>query len=83
MSCGVGLRRCLDLALLWLWHRPVATAPNGPPAWEPPYAAAVALKRPKTKDKNSRQANLLQVSGESGGAGFICGQEMSRGESSV
>ena len=29
-SCGVGCRRNLDLALLWLWHRQVATAPIGP-----------------------------------------------------
>ena len=26
MSCGVGYRHGWDLALLWLWHRPVATA---------------------------------------------------------
>ena len=47
MSCGLGLRRGSDLALLWLWCRPAATAPIGPLAWEPPYAASVALKRPK------------------------------------
>ena len=28
-----------DPALLWLWHRPAATAPIRPLAWEPPYAA--------------------------------------------
>ena len=27
MSCGVGCRIGLDLALLWLWCRPAATAP--------------------------------------------------------
>ena len=27
-----------DLALLWLWHRPAATAPIRPLAWEPPHA---------------------------------------------
>ena len=26
MSCGVGHRPALDLAWLWLWHRPAATA---------------------------------------------------------
>ena len=26
VSCDVGHRSGLDLALLWLWHRPVATA---------------------------------------------------------
>ena len=34
----------LDLALLWLWHRPVATALIQPLAWEPPYATGTALK---------------------------------------
>ena len=27
MSCGVGLRRGSDLALLWLWCRPAVAAP--------------------------------------------------------
>uniref|UniRef100_A0A8D0Z604 Glycine cleavage system H protein n=1 Tax=Sus scrofa TaxID=9823 RepID=A0A8D0Z604_PIG len=30
MSCGVGCRHGSDPALLWLWHRPVATAPIRP-----------------------------------------------------
>ena len=53
MGCGVGHRHGSDLALLWLWHRPVATAPIGPLAWEPPCAAGAALKRQKKK-KNSK-----------------------------
>ena len=32
VSCGVGLRRGSDLALLCLWRRPVATAPIGLPS---------------------------------------------------
>ena len=51
MSYGVGCRCGLDLELLWLWHRPAATALTGPLAWEPPYAVGVALKRQKTKKK--------------------------------
>ena len=52
MSCGVGRRCSTDLALLWLWHRPVATAPIRPLAWELPYAAGVALeKKGKKKDE--------------------------------
>ena len=43
MSCGVGRRLGSDLALLWLWCRPAASAPIGPLAWEPLYAI-VALK---------------------------------------
>ena len=38
-----------DPALLWLWHRPAATTPIRPLAWEPPYAADAVLKRQKTK----------------------------------
>ena len=53
MSCGVGCRPGLDPVLLWLWRRPVATAPISPLAWEPPYAAGVALKRKKKKKKES------------------------------
>ena len=33
VSRGVGCRLGSDLALLWLWRRPVATAPVGPLAW--------------------------------------------------
>ena len=49
MSCGVGCRLGSDLALLWLWRRPAATAPIRPLAWEPAYAVGVALTRPKKK----------------------------------
>ena len=47
MSCGIGRRRSLDLAWLWLWHRPTAAAPIRPLAWELPYAAGAALKKKK------------------------------------
>ena len=57
MSCGVGRRRGSDLALLWLWRRPVATAPIGPLAWEPPHAAGVALEKAK-KQKTKNKTNL-------------------------
>ena len=45
VSCGVGHRCGLDLALLWLWFRPAATAPIQPLPWEPPYTVGAALKR--------------------------------------
>ena len=51
MSCDVGRRRGSDLALLWLWHRPVATAPIRPLSWEPPYAAGAALGKAKRQKK--------------------------------
>ena len=50
VSCGVGHRWGLDLALLWLWLRP-AVALIRPLAWEPPYAMDVALKKSKKKKR--------------------------------
>ena len=47
MSCGADHRYNSDLAVLWLWHRPAATAPIQPLAWELPYAAGKALKDKK------------------------------------
>ena len=52
MSCGVGGRRGLNLALLWLWHRPASVAPNRPLSWEPPYTLSAALKRKKDPKKS-------------------------------
>ena len=51
MSYGVGHRHGLDPVLLWLWYRPVATAPIRPLDWEPPYAMGAALERQKDKKK--------------------------------
>ena len=50
MSCGVGRRRGSDSVLLWLWHRPVATALIRPLAGQLPYAECVALKRQEKKN---------------------------------
>ena len=55
MSCSVGCRRGSDPMLLWLWHRPAATALIGPLGWEPPYAAGEALKRQKTKQNKTKK----------------------------
>ena len=55
MSYGVGRRQGLDLALLWLWHRPAAVAPIRPLAWEPPYAEGVALKKDKRQKHNDNK----------------------------
>ena len=41
--------------LLWLWHRPAATTLIGPLAWEPPYAAGVALEMAKRQNKNKNK----------------------------
>ena len=45
MSCGVGHRHGLDLALLWLCCRPAAVVLIQPLAWEPPYGGDMALKK--------------------------------------
>ena len=59
MSCGVGHRHGSTPTLLWLWHRPAATALTGPLAWEPPYAAgAVLAKTKKKKEKKNLQVNF-------------------------
>ena len=60
MSCGVGCRRGSDPALLWLWRRPVATAPIQPLPWEPPYATGAAQEiatttTTTTKDKRQKK----------------------------
>ena len=62
-SWGVGCRHSLDLAFLWLWCRPVATAPIRPLAWEPPYASGAALekaKRQKKKKKRKKRMDKLR-----------------------
>ena len=55
MSCAVGHRLGLDLALLWLWHGPAAEALIRPLAWEPPYALGVALKKKDLKKKKKER----------------------------
>ena len=49
VACSIpGLTQWVnDPALLWLWHRPEATALIKPLAWEPPYTMGVALEKPK------------------------------------
>ena len=45
-----------DLALLWLWCRPAATAPIIPLAWEPPYAVGTALEKEKRQKKKKKKS---------------------------
>ena len=58
MSCGVGRRLGSDPMLLWLWRRPVATAPNLPLAWEPPYAAGTAQEIATTTTTTTTTTNF-------------------------
>ena len=60
MSCGIVHRGNLDTELLWVWHRPVATAPIGPLASEPQYATDAAIKRPeKQTNKKKKQESRI------------------------
>ena len=59
VNCGVGYRRGLDPMLLWLWCRPMATAPILPLAWELPYAKGVAKQTNKQTKKNHVHKKLL------------------------
>ena len=61
MSCGVGGTCGSDPSLLWLWHRPAATAPIRPLAWEPPCAAGAALEKKKTKKSQRVTANVATL----------------------
>ena len=63
VSCGVGRRRGSDPAWLWLRWRPVAAAPTGPLAWEPPCATGAALKRKtdKRKKENERKDSVQRL----------------------
>ena len=55
MSCGVGCRPGSDPALLWLWHRPAATALIRPLGWELPYATGAATEKTKKKKKKKKE----------------------------
>ena len=54
MSCGVGCRHGLHPTLLWLWYRPVATAPIRSLSWEPPYAVGAALEKAKGQQQQKK-----------------------------
>ena len=78
VSCSVGRRYVLDLALLWLCCRPAATALIRPLAWEPTCPSGAALKRQKTKKKKKKKKNKVIVGstfGDQLGVGFVFGLE--------
>ena len=61
MSCGVGRRHGSDPELLWLWRRPVATAPIQPLAWEPPYAVGAAQEIATTTTTTKKDQKKKKV----------------------
>ena len=58
MSCGVGHRYGLDLALLWLWRRQAAIALIQPPSLGTSTCRECGPK--KQKKKNPRNTNYLK-----------------------
>ena len=47
--------------MLWLWHRPAATALVVEPVdWEPPHATGVALEKDK-KTKKKKKENKIKL----------------------
>ena len=56
MGCGVGRVCGSNLALLWLWHRLVATAPIRPLAWG---EEKEKKKKDKKKKKKKRIKNIV------------------------
>ena len=63
VSCGVGCRCGSDPALLWFWHRLVASALIRPLAWEPPYAVGAALEKAKRQKKKEKRLLILLFQG--------------------
>ena len=62
VSCGVGHRCGLYLALLWLWRSPAAVALIRPLAWEPPYAADAALKSKRQRKILIKKTSPMEIS---------------------
>ena len=60
MSYGVGGRRGLDPAWLWLWCRLAVVALIRPLAREPSYAAGTALKRQKDQKRKKNKKKKHQ-----------------------
>ena len=65
VSCGVGRRHGSVPVLLWLWHRPAATALIQSLAWKPPRAEVAApekdKKKKKEKKKKRKKMNLMKL----------------------
>ena len=53
VSCGVGCRHGSYPVWLWLWRRPVATAPIRHLVWEPPYAIGAVPEKAKRQTNTS------------------------------
>ena len=54
MNCGVGCRRGSDTVLLWMWCRPVATAPIRPQPGNLHMMQEAALEKAKRQKKQNK-----------------------------
>ena len=59
MSCGVGQRRGLDPALLWLWQ--AGSYSSDLRLWEPPYAMGAALEKVKRQKQKKEEEARVEV----------------------
>ena len=58
-------RRSLDLAWLWLWHRPAAVAPVQPPSLGTSICCGCSPKKTKKKKKSKDSTQkLLELTNE-------------------
>ena len=64
MSCGVGRRCSIDLALLWLWCRPAARALIPPLDWELSNAKGALPKNKVKKKKEIKGSQFLSGEGK-------------------
>ena len=53
MSCGIGCRHVLDLALLWLWYRPASYSSNLTPS----LGASICFECDPKKQSKTKQTN--------------------------
>ena len=60
-----------DPVLLWLWCRPLATAPIRPLAWEPPYITVAALEKDRKKKKKRKKTAGTRRYGQYGFCGVL------------
>ena len=61
VSYGVGHRRGSDPELLWLWCRPAAAAPMGPPSLGTSICYGCDPKKRKKKDKIQTDATEMAL----------------------
>ena len=59
VSCDVGRRCSSDLELLWLWHRPAATALIRPLAWDLHMRRMQLRKRQKDKKGKKKKKKAV------------------------